>query len=300
MTAPPPPRSAQDDPVDTSLKRLLTVERIENDFFRGIATPGGRGRSFGGQVIGQALMSATMTVDEIRAANSLHAYFMRPGDAAAPVLYRVERDYDGRSFSTRRVVAIQNGRPILNMAASFHIKEPGLSHQDVMPDVPAPEDLETDVALAERHRDTLPERYLTHLKWERPVEIRPVLMRPPFPTEDFSPVQHLWIRVTGPVGDAPAMHRAALAFASDMGLLGVSMIAHRKSFANPEIQAASLDHALWIHGDFRADEWLLYSMDSPWAGGARGFNRGRVFTRDGVLVASAAQEGLIRVVTPKA
>lgn len=285
--------------ADTSLLRLLTVERLETNFFRGIATPGGRGRSFGGQVIGQALTAATQTVDAARPAHSLHAYFMRPGDAAAPVLYQVERDMDGRSFSTRRVIAIQNGRPILNMAASFHVSEPGLSHQDVMPDVPAPEDLENDAQLAERHRDVLPERFLSHLKWDRPLEIRPVLMRPPYPTDNLDPIQHLWIRVTGSVGDDPAMHRSALAFASDMGLLGVSMVPHARGFASADIQAASLDHAMWIHGDFRADEWLLYSMDSPWAGGARGFNRGRVFTRDGRLVANTAQEGLIRVVEPK-
>ncbi|MFT4795315.1 MAG: acyl-CoA thioesterase-2 [Paracoccaceae bacterium] len=285
--------------VDDGLLRLLTVERLESDFFRGIATPGGRGRSFGGQVIGQALTAATHTVDGGRAAHSLHAYFMRPGDASAPVLYQVERDMDGRSFSTRRVIAIQNGRPILNMAASFHIEEPGLSHQDAMPDVPAPEDLETDAQLAERYRDQLPEKFLSHLKWERPLEIRPVLLRPPYPTDNLDPVQHLWFRVIGSVGDDRGMHRSALAFASDMGLLGVSMVPHGRSFSNADIQAASLDHAMWFHGDFRADEWLLYSMDSPWAGGARGFNRGRVFTRDGRMVASTAQEGLIRVVKPR-
>ncbi|MFT7027392.1 MAG: acyl-CoA thioesterase-2 [Paracoccaceae bacterium] len=293
------PDHSSDRTADTSLLRLLTVERAEDNFFTGIATPGGAGRSFGGQVIGQALVAATHTVDPSRLAHSLHAYFMRPGDAAAPVLYQVERDNDGRSFSTRRVIAIQNGRPILNMAASFHVSESGLSHQDAMPDVPGPEDLESDVQLAARYRDSLPERYLNHLKWDRPVEIRPVLLRPPFPTENFDPVQQMWFRVTGPVGDDPAMHRAALAFASDMGLLGVSMVPHRKSFSNPEMQAASLDHAMWIHRDFRADDWLLYAMDSPWAGGARGFNRGKVFTRDGALVANVAQEGLIRVITPK-
>lgn len=293
---PDTPQTASDD----SLLRLLTVERLETNFFRGIATPGGRGRSFGGQVIGQALTAATETVEDVRPAHSLHAYFMRPGDASAPVVYQVERDMDGRSFSTRRVIAIQNGRPILNMAASFHVSEPGLSHQDAMPDVPAPEDLETDAELAERHRDQLPERFLSHLKWDRPLEIRPVLMRPPYPCDNLDPVQHLWMRVTGTLGDDQGMHRSALAFASDMGLLGVSMVPHGRSFANADIQAASLDHAMWFHGDFRADEWLLYSMDSPWAGGARGFNRGRVFTRDGRLVANTAQEGLIRVVEPKA
>lgn len=277
------------------LRRILDVERIEEDYYRGIATPNGRGRSFGGQVIAQALMAATGTVEAARKAHSLHAYFMRPGDATAPVLYRVERDYDGGSFATRRVVAVQNGRPILNLAASFHFDEKGLSHQDEMPeDIPAPEDLENEEQLAERFKGELPEQFLQFLRFNRPIELRPTVLRAPFVVEPQPPKQAVWFRAKGPMGDDPAVHRAALAFASDMGLLGVSMLPHAKSFSDKDMQVASLDHALWIHEDIRIDDWLLYVMDSPWAGGSRGFNRGKVFTREGKLVANVAQEGLVR------
>ena len=277
------------------LRRILDVERIEDDYFRGIATPNGRGRSFGGQVIAQALMAATGTVEAARKAHSLHAYFMRPGDATAPVLYRVERDYDGGSFATRRVVAVQNGRPILNLAASFHFDEEGLSHQDEMPDnIPAPEDLESEEQLAERFEGKLPESFLQFLKFNRPIELRPTVLRSPFVTEPQPPQQAVWFRAKGDIGSDPAVHRAALAFASDMGLLGVSMLPHGVGFADKGMQSASLDHAMWIHEDIRMEDWLLYVMDSPWAGGARGFNRGKVFTREGKLVANVAQEGLVR------
>ena len=293
------PAKPTDQQLADSLTRVLTVERIEEDFYRGIATPQGRGRSFGGQVIGQALMAATMTVDPSRPNHSLHGYFMRPGDATQPVLYRVERDRDGGSFATRRVVAIQHGKPILNLAASFHAPEPGLTHQDAMPDVPGPEELETEEAMAARMGDALPEAFRNWLKTPRPVEMRSVTPRPPFDRTPRDPVQNLWIRVRGRMSDDPAMHRAALAFASDMGLLGTSMMPHGKTFTDADMQFASLDHALWVHDDFRIDDWLLYTMDSPWAGGARGFNRGRVFTRDGRLVANVAQEGLVRNITPR-
>lgn len=281
-----------------ALVGILDVEPVEENFFRGIATPGGRGRSFGGQVVAQALMAATRTVEPDRPAHSLHAYFMRPGDATKPVLYQVERDRDGRSFATRRVVAIQHGKPILNLAASFHVIEPGLSHQDEMPDVPAPEDLRTEGEIADAHEGDLPEMFRKWLRIPRPVEMRPVSLRPPF-TREPAREQTYWFRVPGQIGDDPALHRAALAYSSDFGLLGTSAYAHAKAFADPDMQFASLDHALWIHDDFRADDWLLYTMDTPWAGGARGFNRGRIFTRDGRLVANAVQEGLIRQVDPR-
>lgn len=292
--------SPTDQQLADSLTRVLTVERIEEDFYRGIATPQGRGRSFGGQVIGQALMAATMTVDPSRPNHSLHGYFMRPGDATQPVLYRVERDRDGGSFATRRVVAIQHGKPILNLAASFHVPESGLAHQDDMPDAPAPEDLEPEEVLAARMGDALPEAFRNWLKTPRPVEMRATTPRPPFDRSARTPEQTIWIRARGRLSDDPAIHRAALAFASDMGLLGTSMMPHGKAFTDPDMQFASLDHALWVHDDFRMDDWLLYTMDSPWAGGARGFNRGRIFTRDGRMVANVAQEGLVRNITPKA
>jgi acyl-CoA thioesterase-2 len=279
---------------------VLNVEPVERDFFRGPATPDGRGRSFGGQVIGQALMAAIRTVDAGRPVHSLHGYFIRPGDATAPVLYQVERDRDGGSFTTRRVVAIQNGAVILNLAASFHVRESGLSHQDAMPDVPGPEAIETEEVLAERMADQLPEGYLRWLRTPRPVDFRPVEPRPPLDRRARPPAQNVWMRVAGPLSDDPAVHRAALAYVSDYGLLGTSVVGHGKAFGDPDMQFASLDHAVWFHDDFRVDDWLLYAMDSPWAGGARGFNRGRIFTRDGRLVASVAQEGLVRKVVPKA
>ena len=281
-----------------ALVGILDVEPVEQNFFRGIATPGGRGRSFGGQVIAQALMAAIKTVPEDRPAHSLHGYFMRPGDATAPVLYQVERDRDGGSFTTRRVVAVQNGKPILNLATSFQVEEPGLTHQDDMPDVPPPEDLKTEEELAENWEGELPEQFRKWLRIPRPVEMRPVTPRPPF-TRVPAREQAFWFRVPGHIGANPALHRAALAFASDFGLLGTAAYVHAKAFADPDMQFASLDHALWIHGDVRADDWLLYTMDSPWAGGARGFTRGRIFTRDGRLVADVAQEGLIRRIGAK-
>ncbi|MEZ5716457.1 MAG: acyl-CoA thioesterase II, partial [Paracoccaceae bacterium] len=257
-----------------ALVGILDVEPVELNFFRGIATPGGRGRSFGGQVIAQALMAAIKTVPADRPVHSLHGYFMRPGDATAPVLYQVERDRDGGSFTTRRVVAVQNGKPILNLAASFQIEEPGLSHQDTMPDVPPPEGLKTEAELAEAYEGDLPDLFRKWLRTPRPIEMRPVSLRPPF-TREPQGEQSYWFRVPGTIGANPAMHRAALAFASDFALLGTAAYAHGKAFADPDMQFASLDHALWIHGDVQADDWMLYTMDSPWAGGARGFNRGR-------------------------
>ncbi|SEP97992.1 acyl-CoA thioesterase [Thalassovita taeanensis] len=286
----------QGDETDMAgwLHSVLGVERVEDNYFLGIATPEGQGRSFGGQVIGQALMSAIRTVGEDRPVHSLHGYFMRPGDATQPVLYQVERDRDGRSFATRRVVAVQAGKPILNLAASFHGKESGFHHQDKMPDVPMPEDLESEQQIAAGMRDQLPEVFLNWLDTPRPIEMRPVQLRPPFVREAQEPNQNIWIRARGAFGDDPAMHRAALAYTSDFGLLSTCMLMYGKTFLDRDMQFASLDHALWFHDDFRMDEWLLYSMDSPWAGGARGFNRGQLFTRDGRLVASVAQEGLVR------
>lgn len=288
-----------DETLSRAFVDVLTVERIEENFYRGIATPQGRGRSFGGQVIAQALSAATMTVPDDRPAHSLHGYFMRPGDATQPVLYQIDRDRDGGSFTTRRVVAIQHGAPILNLAASFHVQEPGLAHHDEMPDVTPPEDLPTEHALAETMRDALPEMFLKWLATPRPVEMRAEFPRPPFDRTPRPAVQHMWFRTKGTVGDDPKVHRAALAFISDFGLLGTSMMPHGKAFADPDMQFASLDHALWLHDDFRVDDWLLYVMDSPWAGGARGFNRGRIFTRDGRMVANVAQEGLVRHIQPR-
>jgi acyl-CoA thioesterase II len=272
---------------------LLDVVAVDVDLFRGRRSTGGVGRVFGGQVVAQALQAAQRTVDG-RAAHSLHAYFMRPGSEAAPIDYRVARDFDGASFATRRVVAWQDERPILTLTASFQRDEAGLHHQSPMPYVPAPETLRSERAWRMEQRETIPERWREPLLRERPIEFRPVAPRrwtDPAPRE---PVQHSWFRTVAPLGDDAAVHRAILAYASDTALLSTSMLPHGVSWTTPGMQTASLDHTLWLHAPARADEWLLYAADSPWSGGGRGLNRGTIYARDGRLVASVAQEGLIR------
>jgi acyl-CoA thioesterase-2 len=249
---------------------------------------------FGGQVIGQAMIAATRTVED-RVCHSLHAYFLRPGDPKVPILYEVDRARDGKSFTARRVIAIQHGQQILNLAASFQIPEGGLDHQLPMPDAPAPELLPSEAALWRRIVDRVPEKYRPYFTPERPIELRPVapldLLDPPA----AEPLQHMWFRVRGRLPDDVALHQSALAYMSDMSLLDTATRPHATNFLNPRMQAASLDHAMWFHRPFRADEWLLFSQDSPSASGARGFARGAVYARDGRLVASVAQEGLIRL-----
>ncbi|MGK0267064.1 MAG: acyl-CoA thioesterase-2 [Maricaulis sp.] len=276
------------------LERLLRVEELDTDLYRGLRNPGGQGRVFGGQVIAQALMSASASVEPDRIAHSLHAYFMRPGDENLPIICRVERDFDGRSFSTRRVIAMQKGKPILNLAASFQVPEEGFTHQAQMPDVPQPEDLLSEAELIERERSELPEAFVRVMTRPRPIEMRPVRPWSILHPDKREPERHIWMRAVAPVSDDPVMHRAVLAYASDMALLSTSMQPHGVSWISGKMQAASLDHALWMHEDVRADEWMLYVTDSPWAGGGRGFNRGQIFARDGRLIASTAQEGLIR------
>ena len=288
------PHDATPESLVATLVELLDVEEIDTDLFRGHRQPGGEGRVFGGQVIAQGLQAAQRSTEGGKVAHSLHAYFMRPGDENFPIVFRVVRDFEGRSFATRRVIAMQRGQPILNMACSFQQPEEGLAHQDAMPDVPAPEDLASEAELRRAMAARVPETFHRVLLRPRPIELRPVTPRDWIEPVAGAPVQHVWFRLAAPIGDDPAMHRAMLAYASDMGLLGTGMIPHGVGWMSPKMQVASLDHALWLHEPFRADEWLLYTMDSPWAGHARGFNRGRVFTRDGRLVASTAQEGLIR------
>lgn len=277
------------------LTALLDVETLDTDLYRGARQPGGVGRVFGGQVIAQALQAAQRSVEDGKVAHSLHAYFMRAGDEDYPILYRVVRDFEGRSFANRRVIAMQKGKPILNMAASFQLPAEGLHHQDAMPDVPPPEDLRSEAELREAIRDQIPEKFKRFFLRARPIEIRPVNPRNWFQPEPREPRQYSWIRVVATLPDDPALHRAMLAYASDMTLLGTCMLPHGVSWMSGQVQTASLDHALWLHEPFRFDEWLLYATDSPWAGHARGFNRGSIYARDGRLVASVTQEGLIRV-----
>jgi acyl-CoA thioesterase-2 len=281
------------------LTRLLTVAPMGEDRFVGKRQPGGVGRVFGGEVIAQALMAATAAVDPDRLAHSLHAYFLRGGSEESDIFYRVERDFDGGSFSTRRVIAEQDGRPILNLAASFHRLEPGLSHQDDMPRVPPPDDLTSETELRRAVLDKVPERFRRHMTRPRPIEFRPVEARHWMNNEKRAPLTHSWFRTVAPLGDDPVLHRAVLAYVSDMTLLGTCALPHGLSWMTGELQSASLDHAIWLHDDFRCDEWMLYVTDSPWAGRGRGFNRGRVYAQDGRLVANVAQEGLIRKIVPK-
>jgi acyl-CoA thioesterase-2 len=278
--------------VDTMIA-VLDLEPLEENLFRGSSPQDGWQRVFGGQVIGQALVAATRTVDGWPA-HSLHGYFMRPGDPAVPIIYQVERYRDGRSFVTRRVIAVQHGQPIFSMAASFHAPEEGYDHQFPMPDVAAPEDLPSEKELVARLADRLPENVRRYWERDRPIEMRPVAPRSYTEPVKAPPFQNIWIRASARLSDSTALHQCVLAYASDFTLLDTSLIAHGRSFFDKDIQMASLDHALWFHRPFRADEWLLYSQDSPSASNALGFTRGSIFTRDGRLVSSVAQEGLIR------
>jgi acyl-CoA thioesterase II len=281
------------------LVELLQLEQIEVDLFRGSRTHEPWTRVFGGQVIGQALMAASRTVEEGRMAHSLHAYFMRPGDSSAPIVYQVSRDRDGSRFSSRRVVAIQHGKPILNLAASFHGAEEGPSHQFEMPALPDPETLEDERELTLRALDRiLPERHPMALR-QRPIEFRPVDPAIRLSGQPQPPQQAYWFRAKAPLPDDPVLHRVLLAYTSDMTLLATSLLPHGMHWLTNPMQEASLDHALWIHRDLRLDDWLLYSEDSPWSGSARGLNRGLIFNRNGQLVASVVQEGLIRIPRPK-
>lgn len=276
------------------LLSLLELEPIEENLFRGRSQDLGYRQLFGGQVLGQALSAASKTVEAERRVHSLHGYFLRPGDASLPVVYTVDRVRDGGSFTTRRVVAIQKGQPIFTLMASFHADEPGASHQAPMPQVPGPEGLKSDIELLSRHADKLPQRVREKFLGEKPIEMRPVTYVDPFAPHPAEPIRHIWFKANGQLPDDPQVHRYLLTYASDFNLLGTAMYPHGLSVLQPNLQIASLDHALWFHGDLRMSEWLLYTMESPWSGNARGLANGRVFTRDGRLVASVSQEGLIR------
>jgi acyl-CoA thioesterase II len=280
------------------LLSILDLEPLEHNLYRGLSPQVGWQRVFGGQVIGQALVAANRTV-EGRAAHSLHAYFLRAGDPAVPIIYEVDRIRDGGSFSTRRVVAIQHGHAIFSMAASFHKEEEGLEHQMAMPDVPPPEDLPSEAELKEKLIERVPAPVKAYWQAERPIEIRPVDLSRYFSRDKHGPSQLVWIKATGTLGDNPALHQCVLAYASDFTLLDTALIAHGRFVFDPNLMLASLDHAVWFHEPFRADEWLLYAQDSPSSGASRAFCRGTLFTRDGRLVASTAQEGLVRERKPK-
>jgi len=280
--------------VLTDLIQLLVLERIEDNIFRGESRDIGSAQVFGGQVLGQALSAAHRTV-EGRVAHSLHAYFLRRGDMAAPIIYEVDRARDGGSFSVRRVVAIQHGRPIFNMAASFQVPEDGLQHQASMPEVDGPDGLQDVTAVPADKLEIIPEKMRRFLTDKRPFEFRPVQPVNFSRVEKRPPIKQVWIRAVDRLPDDFALHQVLLAYVSDYELLGTSVLPHALPFGRGKVQMASLDHALWLHRECRVDEWLLYSFDSPNASGARGFARGQFFKQDGTLVASTAQEGLVRV-----
>jgi acyl-CoA thioesterase II len=296
MAKPPTPGPTPEQLV-AELVLLLDIEPRGSDTFVGRQQKEGTGRVFGGQAIAQALAAARRTVPEDRHTHSLHAYFLRGGSDELPIELRVKRDLDGRSFSNRRVVASQKGQAILNLTASFQKPQEGPAHQFAeMPEVPPPEDLEPDATIRRRFAEQMPEGPLRQLMLRpRPIDIRSVEPRNWQSPGKRTPVAHCWFRTVASLPDDQPIHRAVLAYASDFQLLSTAIQPHGLSFHRGEVKAASLDHAIWFHGPFRADEWLLYVTDSPWSGLARGFGRGQIFTRDGRLVASVAQEGMMRL-----
>ena len=276
------------------LVNLLTLEPIEENLFRGSSQDLGFRQLFGGQVLGQSLSAMSQTVEDARHVHSMHGYFLRPGDASLPVVYQVDRVRDGGSFSTRRVTAIQKGQPIFTSSASFQYDEGGFEHQTTMPDVVGPENLPSELDMIRQRADLIPESMREKLLCAKPIEFRPVIGEDPFNPKVTDPIKYVWFRADGSLPDTPALHKYLLAYASDFGLLTTSLLPHGKGVWQKDMQVASLDHALWFHADLRADDWLLYAMDSPWAGNSRGFSRGSVYNRAGKLVASVTQEGLIR------
>ena len=278
---------------------ILDLEKLEHNLYRGRSPKESWQRVFGGQTIAQALVAAQRTVEPDRYVHSLHGYFMRAGDTSVPIVYEVDRIRDGGSFTTRRVVAIQHGQAIFSLEASFQLDEEGLEHQMPMPlGVPEPESLPSQTDILKAYGDAVPPGIKLYWERDRPIEMRPVILQHYVSREKLAPVQHIWIRTTGPVPADRALQAAVLAYLSDMTLLDTSTFAHGRAVFDRDIQAASLDHAMWFHRQHALDEWLLYTQDSPSTQGARGFTRGALYGRDGTLIASVAQEGLIRVRKP--
>ncbi|MCZ8376689.1 MAG: acyl-CoA thioesterase II [Beijerinckiaceae bacterium] len=280
-------------PIATLL-HILDLEQLDTNLWRGISPDSSRYRVFGGQVIAQSLVAAMRSVEN-RPVHSLHGYFMLGGDPTRPILYEVDRIRDGRSFTTRRVRAIQNGESIFAMMASFQSPEGGLHHAMPMPDVPPPEALPDEEEIRARFVPHLTEIRQRYWKSQRAIELRPTSPEAYFLRKPGPPYQNVWFRASGILPDGDDLHSTILAYASDMTLLDGAAVAHGRSVIDPEIQAASLDHALWFHDRFRTDDWLLYAQDSPWSGASRGLGRGLIYTRDGRLVASVMQEGLMRL-----
>lgn len=279
----------------TDLLDLLDLEPLEHNIYRGHNHEIGSGRVFGGQVLAQALVAARRTVEEPREAHSLHGYFILAGDVSAPIVYFVDRLRDGKSFTTRRVTGIQHGEAIFSMTASFHRAEAGEEHFTPMPEAPDPESLVPELELIRGISERIPPRLRSVLTQDRPIDFRPVDPLDFFLPEPRPPRQMMWLRAIGEVPDGDLNHQAVLAYASDYGLLATALLPHGLTIRMPHLQVASLDHSIWFHRPFRVDDWLLYVSDAPSAAGARGFARGSIYTREGVLVASVAQEGLMRI-----
>jgi acyl-CoA thioesterase-2 len=273
---------------------LLRLEKIEENIYRGQSQELGFGTVFGGQVLGQALSAAYQTVPETRRAHSLHAYFLRHGDDTKPIVYEVDCIRDGKSFTTRRVRAVQKGRAIFSMSASFQIEEPGFDHQASAPEVPGPDGIESELEMARKVANKIPEGIRERILCDKPIEIRQVNPINPFAPEKMEPVKYNWFRAISRMPDDSAVHQYLLAYASDFYLSATSLYPHGHSYWEQDMQMASLDHAMWFHRDFRMDDWLLYAMYSPNASRARGLSFGEVYTRGGRLVATVAQEGLVR------
>ena len=277
---------------------LMRLERLEDNLFRGPSRDIGTTRVFGGQVLAQAVLAASQTVED-RIIHSLHAYFLRAGDPETAIVYDVDRSRDGRSFTARRVVAIQHGRPIFTLSASFQLAQEGLEHQFEPPDVPDPEDVEISEIISPQELEKAPPKLRRWFTRFGPFEFRSIKDQNPFHPVPRPPFKQFWFRLKGDLGDDQVLHRSLLAYASDFHLIGTATLPHGISFNQGNLHMASLDHAMWFHRDVKVNDWLLYDTDSPSASGSRGFARGMIFNRQGELVASTAQEGMIRVAQPE-
>ncbi len=277
-----------------NLLNLLNLESIEEGLFRGQSEDLGLRQVFGGQVVGQALYAAKQTVPNDRAVHSFHSYFLRPGDSSKPIIYDVEILRDGNSFSARRVKAVQAGKPIFYMTASFQSQEQGFEHQNTMPDVPAPETLKSESEIAQQFAHLIPQKFREKFLGQRPIEMRPVKFHNPLQGHKDLPERAIWIKANGEMPDDPRIHQYLLGYASDFNFLPTALQPHGVGFLEPGMQVATIDHSMWFHRPFRLDEWLLYSIESTSASGARGFVRGQFYTREGLLVASTVQEGVMR------
>ena len=273
----------------------LDLEEIELNHYLATSPNEGWQRVYGGQVIGQALVAASRTVSTDRSAHSLHGYFLRAGDTEIPILYKVDRIRDGKSFTTRRVVAVQRGQAIFTMSISFQVDEAGLNHQFDMPDVPLPDTLPTDEEIRQQQAKSWPAEFQDSFSGSSAIQVKPIDPVDMLHPEPAPPIQRCWMRCGEKLPDDPRIHQCVLAYLSDWSLLDTATRPHAVSFMQDNVQVASLDHSMWFHRPFRADEWLLYDQDSPSANGARGFNRGLIYNQTGELVASTTQEGLVRI-----